>query len=125
MAGSSAASYFGHKMYLPGAALVVATLVTYLPVLSNTWIWDDDLYVTQNSTLRTAEGLKRMWFDLRAEPFDVHVDETCVAEVVVAPHLAQQLFTREDATATKSTRHQHVREATSWRLISTAVALAF
>lgn len=44
-----------------GAALVVLIFVVYRPVFTNAWIWDDDAYISKNTTLRTADGLRRIW----------------------------------------------------------------
>jgi tetratricopeptide (TPR) repeat protein len=49
---------------MPALALVVMTLAAYTPVLSAGYIWDDDLYVTANASLRTAQGLYDIWFRL-------------------------------------------------------------
>lgn len=53
---------------LLAAALVALTVAAYLPVVRNGFIWDDDAYVTQNETLRAADGLGRIWFELGAIP---------------------------------------------------------
>ncbi|MFH1143665.1 MAG: tetratricopeptide repeat protein [Candidatus Eisenbacteria bacterium] len=44
-------------------ALAAATFAAYWPALDAGYIWDDDRYVTGNATLRSAEGLRRIWFD--------------------------------------------------------------
>ncbi len=49
-------------------ALVLLTLVAYLPALEAGFIWDDDFYVTQNPTLRTTAGLGRIWFEPTSIP---------------------------------------------------------
>lgn len=51
-----------------GAALLLVALVAlaYVPAYSAGFIWDDDDYVTENPTLRTGEGLRRIWFELGA-----------------------------------------------------------
>ncbi len=36
--------------------------------IKNGFIWDDDVYVVNNELLRTADGLKQIWFDFDAEP---------------------------------------------------------
>ena len=41
--------------------LMGLTLLAYLPARRCGYIWDDDAYVTENKTLRTAQGLWRMW----------------------------------------------------------------
>jgi len=42
--------------------LVVAVLVAYWPSLSAEFIWDDETNITNNQTLRSLDGLRRMWF---------------------------------------------------------------
>ncbi len=49
-------------------ALLAATFIAYIPALSAGFIWDDDAYVTENSTLRTADGLRRIWTEPGAVP---------------------------------------------------------
>ena len=52
-----------------GVALLVLMVATiYLPALRAGTIWDDPEYVTQNTTLRSAEGLKRIWLEPGATP---------------------------------------------------------
>jgi tetratricopeptide (TPR) repeat protein len=50
------------------ALLFGLTLVAYLPVIENGYIWDDDDYVYANPTLQSADGLRQMWFELGAIP---------------------------------------------------------
>jgi tetratricopeptide (TPR) repeat protein len=45
-----------------------AVFLTYLPVVSAGYIWDDDFYVTNNLHLRTLAGLKRIWLASGATP---------------------------------------------------------
>ena len=42
--------------------------IVYYPFLQNFFIWDDDLYLTENPYLNNIEGLKTVWFNLRAMP---------------------------------------------------------
>jgi Flp pilus assembly protein TadD len=56
------------KGFYLGAILIVLAVVAYLPALTCGFIWDDDIYITKNQTLRSAHGLRRIWFDIRAEP---------------------------------------------------------
>jgi tetratricopeptide (TPR) repeat protein len=42
--------------------IVIAVWVAYLPAISGGFIWDDDAYVTENSMLTAADGLRRIWF---------------------------------------------------------------
>ena len=48
--------------------LLVATVIVYSPALMCGYIWDDHDYVTDNTTLRTASGLLRIWTDTTATP---------------------------------------------------------
>src|SRR5262245_20508198 len=54
--------------WLRGAILVVLVAVVYLPALGGGFIWDDDAYVEKNDTLRSAAGLRDIWFKLGAIP---------------------------------------------------------
>lgn len=49
-------------------AIGLLALLAYLPTLSNGFIWDDDDYVVNNLTLRSPDGLRRIWFELGATP---------------------------------------------------------
>jgi tetratricopeptide (TPR) repeat protein len=48
--------------------LLALTLTAYLPVVQNGYIWDDGDYVFNNSTLTSADGLRRIWLELAAIP---------------------------------------------------------
>ena len=50
------------------AGILVATFACYLPATQCDYIWDDDDYVIENKTLRSAEGLKQIWFQVGATP---------------------------------------------------------
>jgi tetratricopeptide (TPR) repeat protein len=52
----------------PALALLILTCIAYWPAMSAGFIWDDDVYVTENQTLRSVDGLKRIWFELGAVP---------------------------------------------------------
>jgi Tfp pilus assembly protein PilF len=54
------------RLALGFAALVLLTFIAYLPVLQGGFIWDDEVYVTQNALVRTWEGLGRIWFQPQA-----------------------------------------------------------
>jgi tetratricopeptide (TPR) repeat protein len=56
------------KKLLLATLLVAMTLAAYRPALDNGFIWDDDDYVLENPTLRSAEGLRRIWLDYGATP---------------------------------------------------------
>jgi tetratricopeptide (TPR) repeat protein len=48
---------------IPALALgiVVLTATAYGPAFRAGWVWDDDSYVTANATLRSWDGLARIW----------------------------------------------------------------
>ncbi|UCC32663.1 MAG: tetratricopeptide repeat protein [Phycisphaerales bacterium] len=48
--------------------IVAITVLAYAPALRGEFIWDDDYYVTNNQTLRSADGLKAIWLEPRALP---------------------------------------------------------
>ena len=48
--------------------IVFVTLVVYIPAMRAGFIWDDDLFLTQNPLIKAADGLYRFWFT--AEPPD-------------------------------------------------------
>ena len=49
-------------------ALFAIVVLAYLPALAAGFIWDDDSYVTDNPTLRSAGGLWQIWTDPAATP---------------------------------------------------------
>lgn len=53
---------------LPALALLLLVMFAYAPVVRCGFIWDDDVHVQANQALRTADGLRRIWFDLQATP---------------------------------------------------------
>ena len=48
--------------------LVALVAVAYWPLRDAGFIWDDDSYVTGNMTLRSLDGLRRIWFEIGAVP---------------------------------------------------------
>ena len=53
---------------LLAALLVGLTLAAYLPVLGAGYVWDDDFHVTRNLTLRSLDGLRRIWLEASSSP---------------------------------------------------------
>lgn len=49
---------------LRAALIIFATLIAYWPATRAGYIWDDDVYVTENPLLDAPDGLKRIWFSL-------------------------------------------------------------
>jgi len=54
------------RAWLWGAGLSILTFLAYLPVLPGSFIWDDSVMVAGNPMLRTARGLRDLWFTTRA-----------------------------------------------------------
>lgn len=48
---------------LAAGVLLLLVCLAYVPVVRDEFIWDDDAYVTHNATLRSVDGLRRMWFE--------------------------------------------------------------
>ena len=48
--------------------LLFITLMAYVPAIHGGFIWDDDSYVTENQTLRSFEGLKKIWVQPNSTP---------------------------------------------------------
>src|SRR5262245_59396628 len=58
----------GWREWLPYAALPALVFMAYLPALSGGFVWDDDYHVTNNSTLLSLDGLRRIWLEPGAVP---------------------------------------------------------
>lgn len=58
----------GAGTWLGGLLIALVTAAAYIPGLGGTFIWDDPDYVVNNLTLRSGEGLVRMWTDVRSLP---------------------------------------------------------
>ncbi|MGD8521089.1 MAG: tetratricopeptide repeat protein [Desulfobacterales bacterium] len=56
------------KFALCGGLLLLITVSAYVPAINGGFIWDDDAYVTENETLRSLDGLYRIWFEIGAVP---------------------------------------------------------
>jgi len=56
---------FVHRVRLSWMAcafgIVAVTMLAYVPALRGGFVWDDDAYVTENRSLKTAGGLKAIW----------------------------------------------------------------
>jgi tetratricopeptide (TPR) repeat protein len=62
-------SVFQHREFRFAILLLfVVTLGVYLPTLNAGFIWDDDLYITQNPLLRNFAGLIQIWLKPAATP---------------------------------------------------------
>lgn len=58
----------GPPCWIGALGLLVAVGIAYTPAYHAGFIWDDDAYVTENTTLRSLNGLARIWFEPGAVP---------------------------------------------------------
>ena len=56
--------FLGWENWLRGLLLAAATVLVYQQVWHAGYIWDDDVYVTENKLLTAPDGLSRIWFSL-------------------------------------------------------------
>ncbi len=54
-----------HKEWWGILVLLALVVVTFWPTLRNGFIWDDDLLLTDNSVIKSAEGLRDLWFSIK------------------------------------------------------------
>src|ERR1700677_650907 len=72
MSGSNPSAPLSHslpfwkKPLFLAALIIAATLLAYLPATHGGYIWDDDVYVTDNPLLPAPDGLRRIWFSLES-----------------------------------------------------------
>ena len=58
------------KMFVWAGAIVItaACFVAYIPAIKGGFVWDDDVYVTDNPLLTAPHGLYRIWFAMFDSP---------------------------------------------------------
>jgi len=49
--------------------LVLFTVVVYIPAMGGGFIWDDDLFLTENPLIKADDGLYRFWFTTEAPDY--------------------------------------------------------
>jgi tetratricopeptide (TPR) repeat protein len=52
------------RVWLFGALLAALTIFAYRPVWHGGFLWDDDVYITNNELLTAPDGLRRIWLSL-------------------------------------------------------------
>src|SRR5262245_46143331 len=52
-----------HRPAALALGIAILTIVAYGPAFRAGWVWDDDSYVTANPTLRSWNGLARIWLE--------------------------------------------------------------
>lgn len=56
------------RTVLIAVLILAAAVISYLPALGAGFIWDDDSYIEDNSTLTTLSGLARIWLEPTSIP---------------------------------------------------------
>ncbi len=51
------------------AAIVVLTVLVYLPAMQGGFIWDDDDHLTENPAMTASDGLRQIWSSLRVSRY--------------------------------------------------------
>jgi hypothetical protein len=51
------------RHFASAAGLLIITIIVYAPAVGGTFLWDDDKYISANETLKSADGLRRIWFE--------------------------------------------------------------
>ena len=67
MTGAAPAPPRAHSAII-AAAIIIATFLASLPAIRSGFIWDDDVHVTKNVTLRSLAGLELIWLRPGATP---------------------------------------------------------
>ena len=64
----------GRRFWGGVAALALVTLLAYSPVWNGSFLWDDDLLLTNNSHVQSPHGLREIWLDTgsSASRFEPH-----------------------------------------------------
>lgn len=57
------------RVIVPAALLIGVTLLAYLPALHGGFIFDDDVFLTDNPLIRAGDGLRRFWFGREAADY--------------------------------------------------------
>jgi protein O-mannosyl-transferase len=52
------------RAFVFALVLAVVTILAYRPAWNGGFLWDDDVYITNNELLTAPDGLRRIWFSL-------------------------------------------------------------
>jgi tetratricopeptide (TPR) repeat protein len=52
------------RMFIFAFVLMAVTIFVYRPAWNGGFLWDDDVYITNNELLTAPDGLRRIWFSL-------------------------------------------------------------
>lgn len=62
VANGGAFEKISKSVWTRAALLVLLTIAAYLPAMHGGFLWDDDVYVSNNVLLTAPDGLRRIWF---------------------------------------------------------------
>src|SRR5881227_4422053 len=54
------------RAFIFALVLAAATIFAYRPAWNGGFLWDDDVYITNNELLTAPDGLRLIWFSLEA-----------------------------------------------------------
>ena len=60
-------SLWSRNSLLAGLLLLI-TLIAYIPAIQGGFVWDDNRYLTENQTLKSLQGLKKIWVNPNSTP---------------------------------------------------------
>jgi hypothetical protein len=60
---------FGKRASLQIGVIVLMTLLVYIPAMRAGFIWDDDLFLTENPLIKADDGLYHYWFSTKAPDY--------------------------------------------------------
>ena len=60
-------SLWNRNSLLAGLLLLI-TLIAYIPAIQGGFVWDDNRYLTENQTLKSLQGLKKIWVNPNSTP---------------------------------------------------------
>src|SRR6266852_3576192 len=52
------------RVFIFALVLAAVTIFAYRPAWNGGFLWDDDVYITNNELLTAPDGLRRIWFSL-------------------------------------------------------------
>src|SRR2546430_10360269 len=52
------------RAFIFALVLAAVTIFAYRPAWNGGFLWDDDVYITNNGLLTAPDGLRRIWFSL-------------------------------------------------------------
>ena len=57
------------RRVLPAIVIVAVTLLAYLPAMRGGFFWDDEIFLTHNKLIASADGLRQFWLTTQAPDY--------------------------------------------------------